>query len=174
MILIRFANIADAELIAEMSRQTFYETFAIHNSKEDMDKFMSEQFTSENLIKEVETGNGTFLLAFDGENPVGYVRMREEEKRPELGDVSAIEVARIYAVRSAIGKGVGRALMEKCIEIATTQNKSVIWLGVWEKNERAIRFYEQWGFQKFAEHDFLLGNDRQTDWLMKKDLQPCE
>ncbi|MBN8675177.1 MAG: GNAT family N-acetyltransferase [Chitinophagales bacterium] len=167
---IRFATGDDAGLIADLSRQTFYETFAADNTKEDMDKFMNEQFTKEALMEEVRAPGNIFLLAFDAGIPVGYVRMRENNIPPELDDKNALEIARIYATTNSTGKGVGRALMEKCIAVALELNKTTIWLGVWEKNERAIGFYTKWGFEKFADHDFVLGNDRQNDWLMKKKL----
>ena len=168
MLTIRFATIADAPLIADMSRQTFYDTFAAHNTKEDMDKFMNEQFTKEALMNEVGKEGNTFLLAYGGEEPLGYVRMREGERRFEFDDKTSIEIARIYTVQSAIGKGVGKALIEKCIAIADEMKKEVIWLGVWAKNERAITFYTKFGFEKFGEHEFVLGTDVQTDWLMRK------
>lgn len=169
-IVIRLAEQADASLIADMSRQTFYETFAEHNSKEDMDKFMNEQFSREMLLKEVGAPGNIFLLAYDGNEPVGYVRMRENNNPPELGNAKAIEIARIYAITSSIGKGVGKALLQACIAIASEQKKEMLWLGVWEKNQRAIDFYTRWGFTKFATHVFKLGDDPQTDWLMKKIL----
>jgi ribosomal protein S18 acetylase RimI-like enzyme len=168
--LVRFATDIDAALIADLSRQTFYETFAADNTKEDMDRFMNEQFTKEALMKEVGAPGNIFLLAFDADIPVGYVRMRENNIPPELDDKNALEIARIYATTDSIGKGVGRALMEKCISIALELKKTTVWLGVWEKNERAIQFYTKWGFSKFADHDFVLGNDKQNDWLMKKKL----
>lgn len=158
----------EAALIADLSRRTFYDTFAQHNSRANMDKFMNEQFAREALIKEVEEGNGYFYIAYDREQPVGYVRMRDGDNYPEFEGKSSIEIARIYADQSVIGKGVGSAMMNYCIETARQMNRQLIWLGVWEKNERAIAFYEKWGFKKFAEHDFWLGDDRQTDWLMMK------
>ena len=170
MITVRNANTKDAELIADMSRQTFYDSFAQENTKEDMDKFMNEQFTKEALMKEVGAERNIFLLAYEGDKPIGYVRMRENNIPPELGIDRAIEVARIYAVQTAIGKGVGSVLMQKCIDIAREKNHHTIWLGVWERNRRAIDFYTRWGFEKFADHDFILGNDVQKDWLMKKVL----
>lgn len=81
-----------------------------------------------------------------------------------------MEIARIYALQSYIGKGVGSALMKKCIDQACELNKEIIWLGVWEKNQKAIHFYRKWGFEKFGTHIFILGDDPQTDWLMKKEL----
>ncbi|MBL7744621.1 MAG: GNAT family N-acetyltransferase [Chitinophagaceae bacterium] len=167
---IRIATAADAEMIADMSRQTFYDSFISQNTEEDMDKFMNEVFTRQALISEVGSPGNIFLLAFADDEAVGYVRMRDGEKRSEFVDRSSMEIARIYAVQRSVGKGVGTALMKKCIEIAKEMNRQVIWLGVWEHNQRAIDFYTRWGFEKFAEHDFILGNDVQTDWLMKKDI----
>jgi len=165
---IRYAGSDDAELIADLSRKTFYETFGYVNTKENMDKFMNEQFTRQKLIKEVSEPGNTFLLAFDGDIPVGYARLREGMKRPEFNGKDSIEVARIYSINTYLGTGVGQQLMRQCIFVAKEMKKEVVWLGVWEKNPRAIAFYTKWGFVKFAEHDFLLGDDRQTDWLMKK------
>ena len=167
-IIIRLANRDDAELIADMSRITFYEAFSKDNTKEDMDFFLNEQFTTAALKKEVEEGDGIFMLAYVNNESAGYARMRRKNNENILAEENAIEIARIYALSSAIGKGVGSALMQKCIDVAADQNKEVIWLGVWEKNERAIAFYTRWGFEKFSEHSFLLGSDLQTDWLMKR------
>jgi diamine N-acetyltransferase len=169
-LMIRYAATDDAELIADLSRQTFYDTFAPQNTREDMELFMNEQFTREALMNEVRNKENIFLLAFDEEEPVGYARMREGEEWPELMDKRAMEIARIYAVNKNIGKGTGSALMKKCMAVAKENNKQVIWLGVWKKNQLAIDFYTKWGFEIFAEHSFLLGNDLQTDWLMKKEL----
>lgn len=169
-ITIRYANPADAELIADMSRTTFYETFAPSNSKENMDRFMNEQFTREALMKEVGAEGNIFFLAYNIDEPVGYVRMRDDEKKEKENGLPSIEIARIYAVSSAIGKGVGSILMQECLRVAVERHKKLIWLGVWEKNERAIQFYSKWGFKKFDEHIFRLGDDAQTDWLMRKTL----
>jgi ribosomal protein S18 acetylase RimI-like enzyme len=170
MITVRTATKQDAELIADISRQTFYDTFAAYNKKEDMDKFMNEQFTRDALIEEVKAKDNIFLLALDAHKPVGYARIRENNNPPSLGSINAIEIARIYAVTGAIGKGIGKALMQNCIDIASAGKREFAWLGVWERNQRAIDFYTRWGFEKFAEHDFILGTDVQKDWLMKKRL----
>jgi diamine N-acetyltransferase len=167
---IRKATAADAELIADLSRTTFYDAFAKDNTKENMDAFLNTVFTKEALMKQVVDEDGIFLLAYDGNEAVGYVRMREQHEEQIMEGENAIEIARIYSVQSAIGKGVGAALMKACIDIAVERKKSIIWLGVWEKNPRAIAFYEKWGFEKFDEHVFPIGDDPQTDWLMKKAL----
>jgi len=165
-LLIRDATIADAALIADLSRQTFYDTFAAHNTKENMDKFMNEQFSRELLINEVGQPGNYFLLAYDDQKPVGYVRMRESQNPPELKNQRSIEIARIYAIKESIGKGVGKELLLSCIYLAEKLKKESVWLGVWEHNQRAIEFYSKFGFNKFGTHDFILGDDVQTDWLM--------
>lgn len=167
---IRLATPADAQLIADLSRQTFFDAFAADNTPENMDKFMKEQFTREKLMSEVKDPASTFLLAYTGEEVAGYARLRESPNPEELGNQPAIELARIYAVTSIIGKGVGSALMQECLRIAQEKKKTCIWLGVWEHNQRAIAFYTKWGFHKFSDHVFVVGDDPQTDWLMKKEL----
>jgi diamine N-acetyltransferase len=166
-LVIREATTADAALIADLSRQTFYDTFAAANTKEDMEQFLTEQFTHAALMAEVGAPENIFLLAYDGETPAGYARLRET--RADVTE-NKIEIARLYAATEMIGKGVGKALMQACIDLAKRKHKRFIYLGVWEKNERAIRFYTAWGFEKVGEHDFVLGTDVQRDWEMQKAL----
>lgn len=167
---IREATKEDAILIADLSQQTFYDTFAADNTKEDMDLFLNKQFTKGRLMLEVGAPENTFLLAYYKDEVAGYAKLREGKQPKSLGTKNALEIARLYAVTSMIGKGVGKALMQACINIAKTRGKEVIWLGVWERNQRAIAFYQKWGFEKFDEWNFLLGKDVQRDWLMKKYL----
>jgi ribosomal protein S18 acetylase RimI-like enzyme len=169
-IIIKEATASDAAIIADLSRRTFYDSFAAYNTVEDMDKFMNEQFSREKLMEEVGASGNIFLLAYINGEVVGYVRLKELPDTTIPANVPAIEIARIYAVETSIGKGVGSALMQQCIDIARQKNKQIIWLGVWEKNQRAIDFYKKWGFERFGEHEFVLGTDVQTDWLMKKQL----
>ena len=173
MISICIANQQQAGLIADLSRQTFYETFASMNTKENMDKFMKESFSKEALMNEVGVPGSIFLLAYIGEEPVGYARLRENNNPPELGNVRALEIARIYSLTKYIGRGVGSALMQACIDIAKNKNLDTLWLGVFQENHRAIEFYTRWGFEKFGTHVFMLGEDPQQDWLMKKILVPA-
>jgi diamine N-acetyltransferase len=167
-LIIRHATTDDAKLIAEISHQTFYETFAAHNTTDDMHKFLNEQFTKGKLMMEVGAKENLFLLAYDQHEVAGYAKLRDSRVPLPLKGTNAMEVARLYAMTHKIGKGIGAALMEKSIHIAREKEKQVIWLGVWEKNHRAIEFYTKWGFEKFDETDFLLGDDLQKDWLMRK------
>src|SRR5579875_463310 len=167
---IRYATVRDAALIADLSRQTFYDTFAPYNLKSDMDKFLSVQFTRGRLMLEVGARGNIFLLVYHGQEVAGYVKLREDRQPKALGNIPALEIARRYAATNYIGKGAGKLMMQTSIDIAGEKGKKAVWLGVWEKNLRAIGFYQQWGFVKFGEQDFLLGNDLQCDWLMKKEL----
>ena len=167
---IRLATKDDAVLIADISQQTFYDTFAADNTREDMDLFLNKQFTKGRLILEVGAPENTFLIAYWNNEVAGYAKLKEGKQPKSLGTKKVLEIARLYAVTSMIGKGIGKALMQASIDIAKERQKEAVWLGVWEKNQRAILFYEKWGFEKFDEWDFLLGNDVQIDWLMKKTL----
>ncbi len=167
-LIVRYATNKDATLIADISRQTFYETFAADNRKEDMDKFLTEQFTKGKLMMEVGSLENVFLLAYNGNEVAGYAKLREAKQPEKLNNAKTLEIARIYAMPDMIGKGVGNLLMQTSISIAKEKGKEIIWLGVWEKNIRAIDFYKKWGFEKFDVSDFLLGDEVQCDWLMKK------
>ncbi len=165
---IRAAGIEDAVMIADLSHRTFYDTFAASNKEEDMRKFLGEQFTKGKLMLEVGRKENHFYLAYEGEELAGYLKLRDGQLPAALHRQQALEIARLYACSAFIGKGVGAALMQKSIDVAKELNKDWVWLGVWEKNERAIDFYRRWGFEKFADSDFLLGNDLQNDWLMRR------
>jgi diamine N-acetyltransferase len=177
---ITVAGAAEAELIADLSRRTFYDAFAPHNTAENMDQFLQTEFTREKLMEQVGAPRNTFLLAWlDGQppgkggppEPVGYARLYEGTELPRgIAGAASIEIARLYAEQRVIGKGVGSALMKACIDVARGKGKEWIWLGVWEHNHRAIAFYEKMGFEIFDRHIFLLGQDVQYDWWMRRRL----
>ncbi|HEY4208867.1 MAG TPA: GNAT family N-acetyltransferase [Puia sp.] len=167
---IRPAAAEDAEMIADISRRTFYDSFSPLNTPEDIAEYMDKQFTRESIIAEVDAPGNTFLVAWQDEQPVGYVRLLEHVPPQGVGKGPAIEIVRIYAEKSVIGKGIGPALMQASIDLAREKGKQWVWLGVWEHNHHAIAFYTKWGFEKFGDHPFILGSDKQTDWWMKKRL----
>ena len=103
-----------------------------------------------------------------GEEVAGYAKLRDSRHPKSLGSVNAIEIARLYAMPAVIGKGVGKLLMKTSLEIAHQKNKDTVWLGVWKENKNVIDFYTYYGFSIFDEVDFILGNELQKDWLMKK------
>lgn len=171
-ITIRLAEPEDAVTIAYFSRQTFYESFVEQNSRRDMEKFLKLQFSVNSLMAEVSRKQNTILLAYRFDTLVGYALMREAKNPPKINPpVRALELARLYVDKSFIGNGVGSALMKECITQARLKAKEALWLGVWHENHRAVEFYTKWGFQKCGSKIFILGDDPQIDWVMKKDLQ---
>ena len=157
----------DAFDIASFSQKSFYESFADQNSKEDMDKFMLN-FSMEVLMAEVTSGLHTFFVARKDGRIAGYIKLTDLND-PEEGVVdNSIELARIYVDQQVLGHGIGGLLMQKGLEFAKDKKFEEIWLGVWEHNYNAQAFYKKWGFERFSEHVFMLGDDAQNDWLLKR------
>ncbi|HEX8356175.1 MAG TPA: GNAT family N-acetyltransferase [Segetibacter sp.] len=169
-IVIEPVKISEANMLANISRKTFYDTFREQNTEENMDLFLNESFNLQTLQRELEDPANHFFFAKSTGEVVGYVKLSESEPPAELANEKAIEIARIYTLQERIGSGVGKAMVEFAIGFGNTLQKQMVWLGVWEHNKRAIDFYRRFGFVKFSEHVFMVGNDAQTDWLMKKDL----
>lgn len=168
-ITIRLASLDDATMLTELGAKTFYETFEAFNWEEDMKLYLAKNFTVGQLTIELNDDGSTFLVAQHGATAVGYAKLRQQQTQPEgLEEANTIEIERIYSRKEYLGKEVGKALMEGCLNLAKQKGHKIIWLGVWEHNPRAIAFYEKWGFEKFGSHDFILGQDLQTDILMKK------
>lgn len=161
----------DAEMIADISRYCFYHTYAPVNTKANMDKFMQEQFSHEMLMEEVLEDNNTFLLAYHLGNIAGYAKLLNNSAHTKLGSKKQVEIGRFYVLPDFKGKRVGTQLMRACINYAKSEEADFLWLGVWEKNEPAIRYYTSLGFEKLSKHNFKLGDDEQTDWVMFKNLE---
>lgn len=170
-IVLRKAVSADLQTLQQIGKETFYETFSKHNSEAEMQKYLAESFASEKILKELNTPESQFFIAWEDESPVGYLKVNSGKAQTELQDGTAIEIERIYVKSSHQGKKVGQLLFDKALEIARQQNKKYIWLGVWEENKKAVNFYTKNGFTEFAKHIFRLGNDEQTDLMMKKVLE---
>lgn len=169
-ILISKASVENLETIQHIGRFTFYETFAQSNSEEDMNNYLKESFSLERLKTELSNPDSQFFISWDGEDPIGYMKINFGKAQTELQDEASLEIERIYVKSDYHGKKVGQMLLEKAIEIAHQHKKSYIWLGVWEKNPKAIRFYTKNGFVAFDKHIFKLGDDEQIDIMMKKVL----
>jgi len=169
-ILIRAAIDQDTVPLAAISRATFYDSFSAENTEADMQKHLQDYYADEKIRAEIADADNLFLLAIENDSLIGYCKLSTKKKSEAAALATPIEIERIYAIQSAIGKGVGKSLMEASIQYAIGHHYATIWLGVWEHNPRAIGFYSKWGFEKFGEHLFVVGNDPQTDWLMKKTL----
>ena len=167
---IRKVNIQDVEKLKEIGRQTFSETFSSENSEEDMREYLKKGFSTEKLKTELTDKNAEFYFAELDDKVIGYLKVNFGQSQTEIKDKNALEIERIYVLKEFHGKKIGEILYDKAIELAKEKNVEYIWLGVWEENPRAIRFYEKNGFVAFGKHIFKLGNDEQTDIMMKLKL----
>lgn len=164
---IRKLNIDDLEALRNLSIQTFKETFEEVNTEEDMQKYLDEKLSIEKLKTELENPNSEFYFAENNEEILGYLKLNFKDAQTEKLAENHFEIERIYVLKAFLGQKIGQILFDKAIEIGREKNLEYVWLGVWEENHRAIRFYEKNGFEIFGKHDFVLGEDVQTDLLMK-------
>lgn len=164
---IKKVTLNDIEQLQQIGRQTFYETFSAGNTEENMTKYLNEGFSIEKLTAELNDKNAAFYFATLDNTVIGYLKLNFGQSQTELQDDKALEIERIYVLKEFHGKKVGQVLYEKAIEIARQKNAGYVWLGVWEENPRAISFYRKNGFVEFDKHIFRLGDDEQTDIMMK-------
>lgn len=169
---IRQATTEDAKLLTDLSYTTFWDAFAHHpkNAPDDLDHYMRQAFNSEQIAAELAEPNSIFLIAELDDKPAGYAKLIVESIEDGITAMRPIELSRLYSHQEYLGKGVGQNLMDACFELAKSHDHDVMWLGVWEYNPRAQRFYEKNGFREVGKHTFQLGSDPQTDLLMQKEL----
>ena len=171
-ILIRQATVEDAKLLTDLAYTAFWDAFAHHpkNAPDDLNHYMRQAFNQEQITAELGDEKNIFLIAeIEGET-AGYSKIIIDNIEPGINAEKPVELSRLYAHQKRIGQGVGQMLMDACVERARAENCDVMWLGVWEYNPRAQRFYEKNGFSVVGSHVFLLGKDEQTDLLMQKEL----
>ncbi|PRO66499.1 GNAT family N-acetyltransferase [Alkalicoccus urumqiensis] len=160
----------DIETLAAISQKTFQETFQEQNTPEDLDAYLRRAFSTEQLRRELETDGTSFYLLYENSAPAGYLKLNTGGAQSEPMGADALEVERIYVLQAFQGRGFGRLLLDEAFQKARDAGMKRIWLGVWEKNEHAIAFYERRGFVKTGSHSFFLGTDEQTDYLYAVDL----
>jgi ribosomal protein S18 acetylase RimI-like enzyme len=165
-------SISDLIKLQTISRSTFGQTFNEHNNPEDMETYLNSSFSAEKLSAELNNKYSEFYFAINNEvnEVVGYLKVNTGDAQSEKMDLNAFEIERIYVDKAYFGKKVGQLLFNKAIEIAKSIKVSYVWLGVWEENHRALAFYTKNGFIAFDKHIFKLGNDEQTDIMMKLTL----
>lgn len=168
-ITMRTASPDDAALLASLAARTFHDTFAADNTPGNMAAYMAEAFGESIQRTELADDRTTVFLAECGDEVAGYVMLRDRPG-PDVVPGDPIEIVRLYVVLRYLGSGVGSALMQCCIDEAATRGRSTLWLGVWERNARAIAVYERWGFTDVGTQAFQLGDDQQTDRIMVRPL----
>lgn len=170
MITLRKCQLEDLELLHDLSRKTFYETFKDDNSAEDMALFLDDAYNMPKLKRELNDKDVSFYFVYKDQHLAGYMKLNVlDAQQEDLGE-DALEIERLYLLPGFQGQGIGTHLLYEAEAIAREQDKSKLWLGVWEHNDQAIHLYEKLGYKKFGEHVFQVGSDKQIDELMMKEL----
>lgn len=164
---VRKVTSCDMEELQAIARQTFFETFADENSKCDMQKYSDEKFSLDKLKEESMIPASEFYFASIHNRVIGYLKLNFREAQTELKDLEALEIERIYVLKEFHGQKIGQILYDTALQSANRSKVSYVWLGVWKNNLRAINFYKKNGFVAFGIHIFKLGDDEQTDIMMK-------
>ena len=161
----------DLEMVRDISIRTFYDTYAELNTPENIRLCIEESFNVKEMTRVLENPNVDIILLSMSGRPAGYVRINGAPSQTDINDPASLEVERIYILKEHQRKGLGKFLLDHAVSIATERGKEYVWLGVWERNENAIRFYEKCGMYKAGTHDFLLGEDVQKDHIMRLDIK---
>ena len=164
------ATHVDLLTLQSIGKQTFFETFADTNTPEDMQKYLNATFDTVKLSNELTNPHSEFYLAYINKEVAGYLKVNYLQAQTELKDEKAFEIERIYVLKEFLGKQVGQALYNKALQLAKDRKATYLWLGVWENNARALAFYKKNELVEFDKHIFVLGEDKQTDILMKLNL----
>ena len=169
---LRQAKPDDAKQLTDLAYTTFWDAFAHHpkNAPDDLNHYMRQAFNLEQIAGELADPNSIFLIAEIDRKPAGYAKLIRNSTEEGITAERPIELSRLYSHQEYIGKGVGQTLMDACFARARAEGCDVMWLGVWEYNPRAQRFYEKNGFRVVGSHTFQLGADPQTDLLMQRSL----
>lgn len=171
---IRQTTSEDSKVLTDLAYTTFWDAFAHHpkNAPDDLNHYMRQAFSLEQITAELADEKSIFLLAEIEGELAGYSKLILDNIEPGVTATLPIELSRLYSQQKFLGQGVGQTLMDACFERARQVNRDVMWLGVWEYNPRAQRFYEKNGFRIVGKHVFQLGSDPQTDLLMQKEISP--
>jgi len=165
---IRYGTAADAELLAGLGARTFFDAFAADNTPENMAAYLASSFGPLRQAAELADPATVFLIAELDGAAAGYARLKMGTPPACIGGERPIEIVRFYACKEWIGRGIGPALMQACLDEAGRRSCDVVWLDVWEQNPRAIAFYRKWGFVEVGTQTFQLGDDAQRDLLMQR------
>ncbi len=170
MIRIRKAKIEEIPAVRELAIEVYTDTFADQNTPANLQAFYDDSYNLEKFKGEFFEEGSTLYLALDDLKIIGFLRLRlSSEAEKQLGS-NAVELHRLYIHRDYHGTSASRLLMEEAMAFSVARKFEWMWLGVWEKNFRAQKFYAKWGFERFGEHIFQMGDDPQTDWLLKKKI----
>ncbi len=164
----------EVEILATLVRNTFVTAFGQFNTEEDMKQYVDERLTPSYIAGEMDVDGSYFYFAKISKVIVGYLKLNINQAQNEPIGSKGLEIERVYVDRHFQGKGIGQKLLNFSLDKAREWNRTIVWLGVWDRNPGAIKLYKRNGFEQFGSHDFLLGSDLQTDLLMKLELNDQE
>ena len=167
----RKCTLNDLPALQALSRSTYDVTFRHLNTPENMASYLDGAFSAEKLRAELADAESEFTFLYAEGALAGYLKLNEGAAQTDFRDPASLEIERIYVTREFQGRGLGGVLMEKALETARARGKACVWLGVWEKNENAVGFYKRYGFDEAGRHDFVMGGEVQSDFIMRKDLR---
>jgi len=170
MIRIRKAKIEEIPAVRELAIEVYTDTFAEHNTPENLQAFFNDSYDLEKFKTEFYETDSHLYIALDDLKIIGFLRLRKSNEADKYLGTNTIELHRLYIHRDYHGSSVSKMFMDEAMKYGREKKHDWIWLGVWEKNFRAQKFYAKWGFERFSEHIFQMGDDPQVDWLMKKKL----
>ncbi|MBO0468094.1 GNAT family N-acetyltransferase [Enterococcus plantarum] len=171
MIEIKKISLNDLVALQTLSIKNFTDTFAKDNTPEDLKEYLDQAYTEEKLTSELQNKQSEFYFIYSDDQLAGYLKINVNDAQTETIEGDALEIERIYIDSDFKRLGLGKMLYNKAIERAKELNKTAIWLGVWERNFSAMKFYRKMGFTQVGAHSFFMGEDEQTDLIMKKNLK---
>ena len=169
--MIRKVEIADVGVFSQVAKQTFRETFAHDNTEEQLQEYFEEAYSLRVLSAELENPESATYFIIHEKEIAGFLKVNWGNAQTEKELENAFEIQRLYVLQAYQGFGLGKQLFEFALELAENNGFSWAWLGVWEHNTKAQAFYNRYGFEKFSQHSFLVGQKVDTDWLLKKKLR---
>lgn len=167
---IRAAGVADAPWLAALAERTFRETYAAENTPENMERYVAEHFGAARQAHELDDPALRTLVAEVNGAAAGYAQLAWSPAPPCVVGAKPIEITRFYVDRPWHGTGLAQSLMAALLRDAAAAGAGTAWLGVWERNPRAIAFYRKSGFIEVGTHTFLLGADPQRDLVLARSL----
>jgi len=163
-------RLRDAELIAEIGERTFRETYAADTPAGELERHVAEAYDPARIAAELLDPESTFFLAWLAGVTAGYMKLNRGAAQTELREQPGVEIENLYVLRAHQGRGLGQLLMEHALDEARRAGAEYVWLGVWERNLSATRFWEKQGFVEFGSHPFRFGEIEHTDLLLRRPI----
>ncbi len=166
----RPCEITDLDDLIRISKETFIAAFEKDNDPADFNRYINSAFHIEQMEAQLNHRDSNFYFVYSDKELIGYFKVNQKDAQTDLHDGNAMELERIYVIDTYQNRGIGAWMLEQIVNLGRSFGVDYVWLGVWEQNTAAIKFYQKHGFNKFGTHPYLIGSDKQTDWLLRLEL----